>query len=135
MNAAVHVEREDKQVKQHYYVTSSQKLSHTSCVLSCSLVYLGRAQRAPHLWMKRKFVYIFIYIFIYLYTYIWYVRIPYIHPAPFVRDAKFPHCMFVHVTTVAQEKTSRTERLNSGKQRNRNLKTVRKGRHYYLDGG
>ena len=25
--------REDKQVKQHYYVTSSQKLSHTSCVL------------------------------------------------------------------------------------------------------
>ena len=31
--------KEDKQVKQHYYVTSSQKLSHTSCVLSCSLVY------------------------------------------------------------------------------------------------
>ena len=26
--------REDKQVKQHYYVTSSQ----TNCVLSCSLV-------------------------------------------------------------------------------------------------
>ena len=38
------------------------------------------------------------------FIYIWYVRIPYIHPAPFVRDAKFPHCMFVHVTTVAQEK-------------------------------
>ena len=28
----------------------------------------------------------------------------YIHPAPFVRDAIFPHCMLVHVTTVAQEK-------------------------------
>ena len=27
----------------------------------------------------------------------------YIHPAPFVRDAIFPHCMLVHVTTVAQE--------------------------------
>ena len=39
MNGPVHVGREDKQVKQHYYVTSSQKLSHTSCVLPCSLVY------------------------------------------------------------------------------------------------
>ena len=39
MNGAVHVGREDKQVKQHYYVTSSQKLSHTSYVLACSLVY------------------------------------------------------------------------------------------------
>ena len=39
MNGPVHVGREDKQVKQHYYVTSSQKLSRTSCVLSCSLVY------------------------------------------------------------------------------------------------
>ena len=39
MNGVVHVGREDKQVKQHYYVTSSQKLSHASCVLSCSLVY------------------------------------------------------------------------------------------------
>ena len=29
---------EDKQVKQHYYETSSQKLSHTSCVSSCTLV-------------------------------------------------------------------------------------------------
>ena len=38
MNRAVHVGREDKQVKQHYYVTSSQKLSHTS-VLAYSLVY------------------------------------------------------------------------------------------------
>ena len=39
MNGAVHVGGEDKQVKQHYYVTSLQKLSHTSCVLACSLVY------------------------------------------------------------------------------------------------
>ena len=39
MNGTVHVGREDKKVKQHYYVPSSLKLSHTSCVLSCSLVY------------------------------------------------------------------------------------------------
>ena len=38
MNGAVHVGREDKQVKQGYYATSSQKLSYNSCVLSCSLV-------------------------------------------------------------------------------------------------
>ena len=35
MNGPVNVGREDKQVKQHYY---AQKLSHTSCVLACSLV-------------------------------------------------------------------------------------------------
>ena len=42
MNGSVHVgkeDKEDKQVKQHYHVSSSHKLSHTSCVLSCSLVY------------------------------------------------------------------------------------------------
>ena len=39
MNGAVHVGGEDKQVKQHYYVTPAQKLSHTTCVLPCSLVY------------------------------------------------------------------------------------------------
>ena len=41
-----------------------------------------------------------IYLFLYIYIYIWYVCIPYIyiHPAPFVRDAIFPHCMLVHVT-------------------------------------
>ena len=39
MNGTVYVGREDKQVKQQYYVTSLQKLSHTSCVLSCALVY------------------------------------------------------------------------------------------------
>ena len=42
-------------------------------------------------------------IYLFIYIYIWYLRIPYIHPALFVRDAIFPHCMLVHVTTVAQE--------------------------------
>ena len=39
MDEPVHVGKEEKQVKQRYYVTSPQKLSHTSCVLSCSLGY------------------------------------------------------------------------------------------------
>ena len=39
------------------------------------------------MWIKRKIVYLYVYIFIY----IWYVRIPYIHSALFVRDAIFSH--------------------------------------------
>ena len=52
------------------------------------------------------YIYIYIYLYIYLFIYIYMVRAysVYIHPAPFVRDAIFPHCMLVHVTTVAQEK-------------------------------
>ena len=53
----------------------------------------------------------------------------YMHPAPFVRDAIFPHCMLIHVDhCCSRDKTSRIERLNSENQRNRDLKTVRKGR-------
>ena len=53
----------------------------------------------------------------------------YTHPAPFVRDAIFPHCMLMDVDhCCSREKTSRAERLNSENQRNRDLKTVRKGR-------
>ena len=53
--------------------------------------YWGEPERAPHLWIKRKIVYIYVYIYIYLfiYIYIWYVRIPYMHSALFVRDAIF----------------------------------------------
>ena len=53
MNGAVHVGREDKQVKEHYYVTSSQKLSHTSCVLSCSLVYFTRLKNIKNVKRSR----------------------------------------------------------------------------------
>ena len=41
---------------------------------------------------------------VYLYIYMVRTYSVYIHPAPFVRDAIFPHCMLVNVTTVAQEK-------------------------------
>ena len=46
---------------------------------------------------------LYICLFIYIYIYGTCVFRIYIHPAPFVRDAIFPHCMLVHVTTVAQE--------------------------------
>ena len=62
-------------------------------------IFIGASAASPTLVDKTK-----ICLYIYLFIYIWYVRIPYIHPAPFVRDAIFPHCMLVHVTTVAQEK-------------------------------
>ena len=57
---------------------------------------------------------------------------PCIHSALFVRDTIFPHCTLVHVAShsCSRDKTSKTERLNSqGNQCNRDLKTVKKGRH------
>ena len=55
-------------------------------------------------------------IYIYIYMYICLVRTysVYIHPAPFVRDAIFPHCMLIHVDhRCSRDETSRIERLNS----------------------
>ena len=40
---------------------------------------------------------------VYIYIYGTCIFRIYVHPAPFVCDAIFPHCMLVHVTTVAQE--------------------------------
>ena len=69
-------------------------------------------------------LYIYIYVYIYVCMFGTYGFRIYIHPAPFVRDAIFPYCMLVHVShCCSRDKTSRTERLNSGNQRNRNLKT------------
>ena len=63
-----------------------------------------------------------------MYIYICLVRTysVYIHPAPFVHDAIFPYCMHIN-HCCSRDKTSRTERLNSGNQRNRDLKMMRKG--------
>ena len=36
-----------------------------------------------------------IFIFLYIYMYIWYVRIPYMHSALFVRDAIFLHVSYM----------------------------------------
>ena len=38
-----------------------------------------------------------------LYIYIWYVRIPYMHSALFVRDAIFPHCTLNHCLLKRQD--------------------------------
>ena len=89
--------------------------------------------RSPHTCGEngKLSIYIYIYLLIYIYIYIWYVRIPYIYTS-------CPICARCNISTLhvgSREKTNRTERLNSGNQRNRNLKTVRKGRHYYQDGG
>ena len=54
------------------------------------------------------------YMYIYI-MYIWYMRIPYVHSALFVRDAISRHCTLVHVASHSRsrDKTSKTERLNS----------------------
>ena len=87
--------------------------------------------RSPHTCGVNGKLSIYIYICIYICIYVCLVRAysVYIHPAPFVRDAIFPHCMLIHVDhCCSRDKTSRIERLNSENQRNRDLKTVRKGR-------
>ena len=68
-----------------------------------------------------------------IYMYVWYVRIPYIYILPHLCAMQYFHiaCWYmVHVNhCCSRDKTSRTERLNNGNQCNRDLKTVRKGRH------
>ena len=95
---------------------------------------IGVSAASPTLVDKTKiclYIYIYIYIFIYLYIYIYVVRTYSVYTS-------CPICARCNISTLhigscnhccSREKTSRTERLNSGKQRNRNLKTVRKGRH------
>ena len=55
----------------------------------------GEPERAPHSWIKRKFVY--------MYIYTWYVRIRYILSALFVRDAPFPHVMLLQIMGVGSK--------------------------------
>ena len=57
------------------------------------------SSRSPHNALHSPSIFTYIYIYIYG-TCVFRI---YIHPAPFVRDAIFSHCMLVHVTTVAQE--------------------------------
>ena len=66
--------------------------------------------------------------------YVWYVCIPYIYTSCPICARCNISTLPVTTGTVAQE-TRLKERLNSGNQRNRDLTTVRKGRHYYQDRG
>ena len=59
----------------------------------------------------------------------------YIYTLPHLCAMQYFHIACNHWHCCSRDKTSRTERLNSGNQRNRDLKTVRKGRHYYQDRG
>ena len=108
-------------------------LLSTACII-------GVSTASPTLVVKTENC-LYIYIFIYLcmwyvrfpYIYIPYIYIPYIyiHLAPFV----LYYISTLHVGSCnhccSREKTNRTQRLNSGNQRNRDLKTVMKGRQYY----
>ena len=66
-------------------------------------------------------------MYIYIYIYVWYVRIPYIYILPHLCTMQY-----FHIACCSRDKTSRTERLNCGNQRSRDLKTVRNGRHERL---
>ena len=71
-------------------------MDKTKICLYILYIFIGASAASPTLVVKMENC-------LFIYIYIWYVRIPYIHPALFVRDAIFPHCILVHVTTVAQE--------------------------------
>ena len=88
---------------------------------------IGASAASPTLVVKTENC---LYIYLFIYIYIWYVRIPYMHSALFVRDAIFLHCILGSCITILLTQETRLERLNSENQRNRDLKTVRKGRHY-----
>ena len=78
-----------------------------------------------------------IYLFLYIYIYIYMVRAYSVYTS-------CPICARCNISTLhvgscnhccSRDETNMTERLNSGNQRNRSLKTVRNGRHYYQNGG
>ena len=78
---------------------------HTQVILLHKHQHLiGASAASPTLVVKTEnCLYIYIYVYIYICIYGTCVFRICIHPAPFVRDAIFPHCMLVHVTTVAQD--------------------------------
>ena len=66
-----------------------------------------------------------------IYIYIWYVRIPYMHSALFVRDAIFPHCTLNHCLLKrqdyrkAEQWESTQQGLENGEEREALLATPR----------
>ena len=59
-------------------------------------------------------------ICIYICRYVWYVRIPYMHSALFVRDAIFPHCTLGSCNTAksacSRDRTRKAEQWESTQQ-------------------
>ena len=70
---------------------------HTSESNSAIFIYYWGERSDPHTCGENGKLYIYIYI------YIWYVHIPYIHSAIFVRDAIFPHCTLNHCLLERQD--------------------------------
>ena len=88
-------------------------------VLSCN----WGERSEPHTCGENGKLSIYMYIYIYGTCVFRICILPYLCAMQYFRIA-----YWVHVLLLAQE--TRLERLNSGNQRNRDLKTVRKGRHY-----
>ena len=54
---------------------------------------------------------------LYICRYVWYVRIPYMHSALFVRDAIFPHCTLGSCNTAcSRDRTRKAEQWESTQQ-------------------
>ena len=103
-------------------------LAQARPTMPCIRLVIGASAASPTLVVKTEnclYIYLFIYIYIYIYgTCVFRICIlPYLCAMQYFRIA-----YWVHVLLLAQE--TRLERLNSGNQRNRDLKTARKGRHY-----
>ena len=81
--------------------------------------------RSPHNALHSPSIYIYVYIYMYMYIYIcvyicryvWYVRIPYMRSALFVRDAIFPHCTLGSCNTAcSRDRTRKAEQWESTQQ-------------------
>ena len=110
---------------------------HTSD--SNGAIFIGASAASPTLVVKTEnCLYICIYVCIYMYICIYiciYVSV-YIYILPHLCAMQYFHTACNHWHCCSRDKTSRIEKLNNGNQRiNRDLKTVRKGRHYYQDRG
>ena len=64
---------------------------HARPTMHC-IPLVGASAASPTLVVKTEnCLYIYMFICLYVYMFIWYVRIPYMNSALFVRDAIFPH--------------------------------------------
>ena len=101
-------------VKSSVYGTQCTiQLPHARPTMHCiPLVYWGERSE-PHTCGENGKLSIYLLIYIY----IWYVRIPYMHSALFVRDAIFPHCILGScITACSRDKTRKAEQWESTQQ-------------------
>ena len=87
-------------------------LAQARPTMPCIRLVIGASAASPTLVVKTENC---LYIYLFIYIYIWYVRIPYMHSALFVRDAIFPHC--ICITACSRDKTRKAEQWESTQQR------------------